>query len=648
MLFIIFFGTIFYYSLPFLLNYPKNVLNTSYEVEINKFMYYQQYLIFGSVIIFLGILYFNTVFKKIERLLVSIVANGEDWDSKNKIRALLINLPYKIYLFIMIVPVVSVFLFLTILFSNVNWEFLIKVGSVVLIFGTAIAQIMLVFCKKIFGKILLTYLPDYYENNFYRIGFLTKNLMHFLPLLVASIILVSLIGYAMLIQEKGKILHELYRYELVQLLENLDPEEEVEEILVKILPKEERLNQIIAFVISPQGDVFTSDGTKMETIFLMYLQEYSLKGEGRIRHYYNPSLEGTAIRITLKGENYIVGLQYQLLSRNVLYYLTASFFMFFCINILTLIYSSKNFADEINMVVHELTKIAETDQGDGDHGIVITSQDEVSDLIEGVNCIMDKHKDYLNQIKFNQMAIFERERLASLGNLIGGIAHNLKTPVMSISGGGEGFLQLIDEYERSIEDEKVTEEDHKEIVSDMRGWLSKIQSHCAYISDIITAVKSQSHLMGSKSKESFSVQELIKRVEILMKHELKLHQCTLQILELKDKTAEITGEITSLIQVINNLIQNAIDAYEGKGGEIVFGVKTYPEKIIFSVKDKGRGIPKEVKEKIFKVMFSSKGSGGTGIGLYASYSSIVGNFGGEIWFETQENEGTVFYISIPR
>ena len=85
----------------------------------------------------------------------------------------------------------------------------------------------------------------------------------------------------------------------------------------------------------------------------------------------------------------------------------------------------------------------------------------------------------------------ERERLASLGQLIGGIAHNLKTPIMSISGAAEGIQDLIKEYDASIGDPEVTQEDHHEIAKDMAVWVEKIRSHTEYMSDVITAVKGQ-------------------------------------------------------------------------------------------------------------------------------------------------------------
>ena len=73
--------------------------------------------------------------------------------------------------------------------------------------------------------------------------------------------------------------------------------------------------------------------------------------------------------------------------------------------------------------------------------------------------------------------LIEKERLASLGQLIGGVAHNLKTPIFSISGAAEGLNDLIEEYKSSITDKTVTVQDHLEIAHDMTVWVSKIKEY---------------------------------------------------------------------------------------------------------------------------------------------------------------------------
>ena len=129
-----------------------------------------------------------------------------------------------------------------------------------------------------------------------------------------------------------------------------------------------------------------------------------------------------------------------------------------------------------------------------------------------------QHKEDMETIKNKQDLLIERERLASLGQLIGGIAHNLKTPIMSISGALEGLEDLIKEYDQSIDSPLVNSADHHEIAKDMETWIPKIRAYIEYMSDIITTVKGQAVVLSNKESMTFTIEELVKKVDILMKH----------------------------------------------------------------------------------------------------------------------------------
>ena len=242
----------------------------------------------------------------------------------------------------------------------------------------------------------------------------------------------------------------------------------------------------------------------------------------------------------------------------------------------------------------------------------------------------------------------EKERLASLGQLIGGIAHNLKTPIMSISGAAEGIKDLAKEYDSSIDDPMVTKQDHHEIAGEMLEWTEKIKSYTEYMSDIISAVKGQAVTLSADRTISFTLEELIKRVDILMKHELKNALISLNVSMKVDDQLTLHGDVNSLVQVINNMISNSIQAYHGKTEQnIDLIIKKENENIVIAVKDYASGLPKEVQEKLFKEMITTKGKNGTGLGLFMSYSNIRAHFNGNITFETEEGKGTTFYIILP-
>lgn len=282
-----------------------------------------------------------------------------------------------------------------------------------------------------------------------------------------------------------------------------------------------------------------------------------------------------------------------------------------------------------------------------------------------INCIMSKgnflgilillkdvtqHTLDMKTIKDNQDMLVEKERLASLGQMIGGIAHNLKTPIMSIAGATEGISDLVKEYDSSIEDSDVTPQDHHEIAKDMNEWLEKIKTHLSYMSDVITAIKGQAVAFSEQTASGFTVKELINYVDILMKHELKNALINLNTQADIDISTTVKGNINSLVQVINNIISNSIQAYQsqGKSNEnINFRIYKENNNIIFKIEDFAGGLPEKVEEKLFKEMITTKGKNGTGLGLFMSYSNIKAHFSGNLRYETEKGKGTSFFVEIP-
>ena len=260
---------------------------------------------------------------------------------------------------------------------------------------------------------------------------------------------------------------------------------------------------------------------------------------------------------------------------------------------------------------------------------------------------ISQHVEDMETIKNNQDMLMENERLASLGQLIGGIAHNLKTPIMSIAGAAEGLNDLIKEYDSSIDNPNVNSQDHHDIAKDMSDWVEKIKGYTEYMSDIITTVKGQAVTLATDEEIEFTIEELIKRVDILMKHELKNALVYLNISMRTDEQITIHGDANSLVQVINNMISNSIQAYGGKPEQKIDMIfSTNDSNLIISIRDYAGGLPDKVQKLLFKEMITTKGKNGTGLGLYMSYSNIKARFNGDITFETNST-GTTFNIILP-
>ncbi len=265
-----------------------------------------------------------------------------------------------------------------------------------------------------------------------------------------------------------------------------------------------------------------------------------------------------------------------------------------------------------------------------------------------------QHKKDLSLIKEQQQQITDKDRLASLGNLIGGISHNLKTPIMSISGCLTSLEDLTKEYNESIDNSMVTESDHHEIANEMVSNINDIKNHLSYINNALTAIKNQVINPDSHNKANFLLEEVIINVEFLMKYEVKSNLCSLKIINESKRNYKIAGNIGTLVQILNNLISNSIQSYgkiddtniESANRKVELIIKEMDNYILFTVRDYGKGISSEIKDKLFKEMVTTKGIHGSGIGLYMSYTKVKAMFNGDMWFESQEGIGTSFYVKV--
>ena len=200
----------------------------------------------------------------------------------------------------------------------------------------------------------------------------------------------------------------------------------------------------------------------------------------------------------------------------------------------------------------------------------------------------------------------------------------------------------------SIENPSVNFEDHHQIAKEMKEWTDKIKTHTAYMSDIITTVKGQAVVLSEDDANIFTIDELIKKVTILMKHELKNALVYLKTDIQVPLDFSLKGNVNSLVQVINNMISNSIQAYNGKPDmEIVLSIYSNNNSICIDIIDNAGGLPAKVQNKLFKEMITTKGKNGTGLGLFMSYSTIRAHFNGDIKVESEKGKGTKFTIVIP-
>lgn len=257
-------------------------------------------------------------------------------------------------------------------------------------------------------------------------------------------------------------------------------------------------------------------------------------------------------------------------------------------------------------------------------------------------------KKSMQQLQDSQTRMMEQERLAFLGQMVGGLAHNLKTPIMSISGCAAALEGLVSEVENSLGDPEVILEDYHEICGEMRDWCGRTRDACAYMSDIITAIKGQAANASTTQHNAFSLADLIKRSTLLMHHELLGANCRLVTRCRVEEQVIFQGDINNFVQVLTNLLSNAVYAQKQVGGgTITLGTERDETHLRIYVKDTGPGVDPRVRGRLFREMTTSKGAQGTGLGLYISNAVVRGKFGGSMYVEDNPGGGAVFGVCIP-
>jgi signal transduction histidine kinase/DNA-directed RNA polymerase subunit N (RpoN/RPB10) len=261
----------------------------------------------------------------------------------------------------------------------------------------------------------------------------------------------------------------------------------------------------------------------------------------------------------------------------------------------------------------------------------------------------------LTELKQAQQQLVQSEKMASLGELTAGIAHEIQNPLNFVNNFSEVSNELIDEMNNELEKGEI--EEAREIASDLKQNLEKINHHGKRADAIVKGMLQHSR-KSTGQKEPTDINALADEYLRLSFHGLRAKD--------KNFNATIETDFDNSIRKINiipqdigrvllNLFNNAFYAVnEQKNKNLIsYEPKVFVRtqkcdgKIQISVRDNGNGIPKKILDKIFQPFFTTKPTGqGTGLGLSLSYD-IIKAHGGEIKVESEEGEGSEFVIQLP-
>jgi two-component system NtrC family sensor kinase len=263
-------------------------------------------------------------------------------------------------------------------------------------------------------------------------------------------------------------------------------------------------------------------------------------------------------------------------------------------------------------------------------------------------------RNTLENLKSTQSQLIQSEKMASLGELTAGIAHEIQNPLNFVNNFSEVNKELIDEMEQEMDKGKLT--DAKGIAKNIRENEEKINQHGKRADAIVKGMLQHSRT-SSGQKEPTDINALADEYLRLAYHGLRAKEKSFNA-KIETYFDNSIGKINIIPQdigrVLVNLINNAFYAVNEKmksGVEnyepaVTVSTKKLNDKIEIRVKDNGAGIPQKVLDKVFQPFFTTKPTGqGTGLGLSLSYD-IVKAHGGEIKVETKEGEGSEFKIEL--
>ena len=238
-------------------------------------------------------------------------------------------------------------------------------------------------------------------------------------------------------------------------------------------------------------------------------------------------------------------------------------------------------------------------------------------------------KSAMKELKETQIQLINSEKMASLGQLVAGVAHEINTPVASIKSNNGIVAKLLG----SIEDA-----DLKEMLTD----INEIDKEAVNrISNIVTSLKKFVRLDEAELQEADINKELDLTLE-LIRHETKNR---INVVKNYGKIPTIKCFPNMLNQVFTNILVNACQAIDGQG-TITITTEYKNKKLVVKIKDTGKGIPQNQLSKIFSAGFTTKGIGvGTGLGL-AICSKIIEKHNGEITVTSEVGKGSEFTITI--
>lgn len=257
-------------------------------------------------------------------------------------------------------------------------------------------------------------------------------------------------------------------------------------------------------------------------------------------------------------------------------------------------------------------------------------------------------KSSLDNLKVTQEQLVEQEKMASLGELVAGVAHEINTPIgvgiTAVSHMDESIEHLYQAFQQGT----LTKKQFEDVLSAIRESAGIIEGNLRRAADLVKAFKSVAVDQSSAEPRLFNLNHYVH--DILMSLRPKLKQTAHNIETQIDESIELFCDPGVISQVVTNLLMNTLNHAYGpnENGHILIAATNHDESLRLTYSDDGHGIEPEILKRLFDPFVTTKrGQGGSGLGTHIIYNLVTQGLGGRIQCFSHVGQGTRFEITVP-
>jgi len=608
-----------YPLIPVFMCYGANVNTVSNRIGFN---YKTSFLIGSAIALIIGAFAIAILFKDVDTWSKLSLKSEVNLEKVKEIRKKSINLPYKIYIFQTILVIFTVALISIPLRVILNFPIflILKLNIIVFSFSFFTAVISYTFSKKIFSKILFdTYLDSCLDGA--RVDIKTKMFLQIVPMIIATVLLISLLGYSLVIQEKGDIIYESYKSKLQEKLAGLTQIKDSKMLLNTLSSIKLKGIKTTYFVVSPEGVIISSDNFVSSKAFV-----YAIKNPINGDRAYVLTKESQSVmqKVNIKDQYFSAGVKFEVLSEKAIYSFSIALLCLILVNTFVVYYFSKSISNDISQVVDSLLEIAEGISFESRVEIPVISNDEIGDLI----------------IAFNKLQQYETKCDGIKNDFFANVSHELRTPLNIILASAE--LSYNSEKNVDVDYNKNTINRNLDVIRTNSYRLLRLVNNLIDTSKITTAFydihMANCNIVNIVEDISLSAINYVKDRNLNILFDTSIEEriiaCDADIIE----------------RIMLNLLSNSVK-FTDPGGSIFIRMFEENEDIIISVKDTGIGIKPEDQKMIFERLKQvdkslNRKREGSGIGLYL-VKLLVEIHNGSIYVRSELGKGTEFVITLP-